>query len=85
MVMAMEESQIFGALVALYLKWPPLNLLGMYTVGTSSKSHDSYLLYRADYPPEAAMFQIGMGKPIPPLPDHLPKTLTNFFYLCLTR
>lgn len=31
------------------------------------------------------MFQIGMGNPIPQLPDHLPKILTDFFHLCMTR
>lgn len=39
----------------------------------------------ADYPPEAAMFQIGIGRAIPPPPDHLSAKLRNFFFSCLER
>lgn len=39
----------------------------------------------ADFPPEAAMFQIGIGKAVPPPPDHLSPTIREFFYSCLTR
>ena len=38
-----------------------------------------------EYPPEAAMFQIGIGNTVPGLPDTLPPELRDFFNLCLLR
>lgn len=45
-------------------------------------------LYRADHPPEAAIFQIGVGRPIPQLPKYLSEEVTAFIQRytdCLTH
>ena len=38
-----------------------------------------------ELPPEAAMFQIGIGQTVPGLPDHLPSQLKDVFNQCLSR
>jgi len=38
-----------------------------------------------DLPPEAAMFQIGIGRTIPDLPEQTGSSLKEFYKLCLTR
>lgn len=38
-----------------------------------------------ELPPEAAMFQIGIGQSVPGLPDHLSVELKTLFSACLSR
>ena len=38
-----------------------------------------------EFPPEAAMFQIGIGQTVPGLPDHLAAELKDLFNQCLRR
>lgn len=38
-----------------------------------------------ELPPEAAMFQIGIGQSIPLLPDHLTADIKQLYTNCLSR
>lgn len=70
-----------GVWAAQSMKWLSPNLRGRtwpYTACQSRGIGCHLNLCRADYPPEAAIFQIGTGRPIPQLPKYLSEEVTAF-------